>query len=513
METSVLSLMIFIPIVGMAAILCIPSQADDLIKKVALSVTLPPLVLAIWLFQHFNRATPDLQFVVKVPWIASYNIEYFVGVDGISISMVLLTAFLCPICILASWGIERAVKGYFALFLLLDAAMVGVFCAMDFFLFYVFWELMLLPMYFLIGIWGGPRREYAAIKFFLYTMFGSVLMLIAMLVFYFQVDYSFDMTKLAATAKHFSADPVLFGLNMPQLLWIGLFINFAVKIPAFPLHTWLPDAHVEAPTAISVILAGVLLKMGTYGILRINYPLLPEATFQLAPYFLGALGAWNIVYGALCALAQCFIEPKDMKKLVAYSSISHMGYVMLGMASFTPQGINGAVLQMFNHGTITAMLFLIVGVIYDRAHHRRIDGFGGLASVMPIYTGVMALAFFAAIGLPGLSAFISEVLVLLGAWQRYKIPTILGAATAILTAGYLLWTIQQMFLGKPREDYAQMHLSEINARELCTLIPLGVVVIVLGIYPHAVLDLLNVSLLNLNKIVLAAAQGPAIALH
>ncbi len=513
METSVLSLMIFIPIVGMAAILCIPSQADDLIKKVAFGVTLPPLVLGIWLFQHFNRATPDLQFVVKIPWIASYNIEYFVGVDGVSISMVLLTVFLCPICILASWGIERAVKGYFALFLLLNAAMVGIFCAMDFFLFYVFWELMLLPMYFLIGIWGGPRREYAAIKFFLYTMFGSVLMLIAMLVFYFHVDYSFDMTKLAGTAKHFSTDPVLFGLNMPQLLWIGLFINFAVKIPAFPLHTWLPDAHVEAPTAISVILAGVLLKMGTYGILRINYPLLPEATFQLAPYFLGALGAWNIVYGALCALAQCFIEPKDMKKLVAYSSISHMGYVMLGMASFTPQGINGAVLQMFNHGTITAMLFLIVGVIYDRAHHRRIDGFGGLASVMPIYTGVMALAFFAAIGLPGLSAFISEVLVLLGAWQRYKIPTILGAATAILTAGYLLWTIQQMFLGKPREDYAQMHLSEINARELCTLIPIGVVVIVLGIYPHAVLDLLNVSLLNLNKIVLAAAQGPAIALH
>jgi NADH-quinone oxidoreductase subunit M len=300
---------------------------------------------------------------------------------------------------------------------------------------------------------------------------------------------------------------------MPQLLWIGLFINFAVKIPAFPFHTWLPDAHVEAPTAISVILAGVLLKMGTYGILRINYPLLPEATLQLAPYFLGALGAWNIVYGALCALAQCFIEPKDMKKLVAYSSISHMGYVMLGMASFTPQGINGAVLQMFNHGTITAMLFLIVGVIYDRAHHRRIDGFGGLASVMPVYTGVMALAFFAAMGLPGLSAFISEVLVLLGAWQRYKIPTVIGAATVILTAGYLLWTIQQMFLGKPREEYAQMHLSEINARELCMLIPIGVIVLILGVYPHAVLDLLNVSLLNLNKIVLAAAQGTAIALH
>jgi len=513
MEHYVLTLMIFIPIAGMAAILCLPSQAENLIKQVAFLFTLPSLVLGAWLYQNFNGATPDLQFVVKVPWIASYNIEYFVGVDGVSISMVLLTVFLCPLCILASWGIERAVKGYFSLFLLLEAAMLGIFCALDFFLFYVFWELMLLPMYFLIGIWGGPRREYAAIKFFLYTMLGSVLMLVAMLVFYFYADFSFDLTKLVTAAKRFSADPVLFGLNMPQILWIALFINFAVKIPAFPFHTWLPDAHVEAPTAISVILAGVLLKMGTYGILRINYPLLPEATLQLAPYFLAALGAWNIVYGALCALAQCFIEPKDMKKLVAYSSISHMGYVMLGMASFTPQGINGAVLQMFNHGTITAMLFLIVGVIYDRAHHRRIDGFGGLASIMPVYTGVMALAFFAAMGLPGLSAFISEALVLLGAWQKYKIPTLFGAATVILTAGYLLWTIQQMFLGKPREDYAQMHLSEINGRELATLIPLGVIVVVLGVYPHAVLNLLDVSLQNLNKIVLAAAQGMAVALH
>jgi NADH-quinone oxidoreductase subunit M len=513
MAEYVLTLIIFVPIVGMATILCLPSQAHDLIRKVAFVFTLPPFVLGVWLYQNFNGAVPDLQFVVNKPWIPSYNIYYFVAVDGVSISMVLLTVLLCPLCILASWGIDRAVKGYFALFLLLDAAMVGVFCAMDFFLFYIFWELMLLPMYFLIGVWGGPRREYAAIKFFLYTLLGSVLMLIAMLVFYFQADFSFDLTKLATTAKRFSADPVLFGLTMPQILWIGLFINFAVKIPAFPLHTWLPDAHVEAPTAISVILAGVLLKMGTYGILRINYPLLPEATLQLAPYFLAALGAWNIVYGALCAMAQCFIEPKDMKKLVAYSSISHMGYVMLGMASFTPQGINGAVLQMFNHGTITAMLFLIVGVIYDRAHHRRIDGFGGLASVMPVYTGIMALAFFAAMGLPGLSAFISEVLVLLGAWQKYKVATLFGAATVILTAGYLLWTIQQMFLGKPREDYAQLHLSEISGRELATLVPLAAVVVVLGVYPHAVLDLLNVSLLNLNKIVLAAAQGTAVALH
>jgi len=290
-------------------------------------------------------------------------------------------------------------------------------------------------------------------------------------------------------------------------------LGFAIKVPMFPFHTWLPDAHVEAPTAGSVILAGVLLKMGAYGILRVNYYLLPEETYQFAPYLLAALGAWNIVYGAFCALAQCFTEPKDLKKLVAYSSISHMGYVMLGMASFTSQGINGAVLQMFNHGTITAMLFLLVGVIYDRAHHRRIDGFGGLASVMPIYTGIVGLAFFAAMGLPGLSAFISEILCLLGAWHMYKIPTLFGALTVILTASYLLWTIQQMFLGKPRDDYDEMHISEINTRELCMLVPLGAIVIILGFYPHAVLDLLDVSLQNLNEIVLAATEDTAVALR
>src|SRR5215831_940720 len=478
MEHWLLTLMVFTPLVGAAAILCLPSAAKDAIRWTATAFTVPPVLLSIWLLLRFDP-NAGFQFVQRGDWIPAYHIQYFVAVDGLSITMVVLTALLSFLCMIASFGIEKAVKGYFALFLLLETGMLGTFVALDFFLFYVFWELMLLPMYFLIGIWGGPRREYAAIKFFLYTLLGSVLMLVVMLYLYFTPDFSFDLTKLATTAKHFSADPVLFGLTMPQLLWIGLFINFAVKIPAFPFHTWLPDAHVEAPTAISVILAGVLLKMGTYGILRINYPLLPEATFQLAPYFLGALGAWNIVYGALCALAQCFIEPKDMKKLVAYSSISHMGYVMLGMASFTPQGINGAVLQMFNHGTITAMLFLLVGVIYDRAHHRDINGFGGLASIMPLYTGVTGFAFFAAMGLPGLSAFISEVLVLLGAWQRYKIPTLFGAATVILTAGYLLWTIQQMFLGQPREDYAHMHLSEINARELWTLVPIGTVVIVL----------------------------------
>jgi NADH-quinone oxidoreductase subunit M len=281
------------------------------------------------------------------------------------------------------------------------------------------------------------------------------------------------------------------------IVWIALFIGFAIKIPAFPFHTWLPDAHVEAPTAISVILAGVLLKMGTYGILRINYPMLPIGTQECAFWALAVLGTWNIVYGALCAMAQ-----EDMKKLVAYSSISHMGYVMLGMATLTPQGINGAVLQMFNHGTITAMLFLLVGVVYDRAHHRRIDGFGGLASVMPTYTGIMSIAFFAALGLPGLSAFISEALVFLGAWQYDHVLTIIAATSVVLTAGYMLWLLQRVWLGPVNEKYADM--PDVTTREVVTLIPLAIIVLILGVQPHYVLDLINPTLLAINDTVAAA---------
>jgi NADH-quinone oxidoreductase subunit M len=413
--------------------------------------------------------------------------------------MVLLTALLCFLCIFASWGIDKGLKGYFSLFLLLDTGMMGVFVALDFFLFFVFWEVMLLPMYFLIGIWGGPRREYAAIKFFLYTLLGSALMLLSILAFYFNVtdpatgQHTFNMLAMMNQANHseWLRSGLLFGQSVPLVIWIALFIGFAIKIPAFPFHTWLPDAHVEAPTAISVILAGVLLKMGTYGLLRVNYGILPEASAELAYLFLGVLGAVNIVYGALCAMAQT-----DLKKLVAYSSVSHMGYVMLGMAALTPQGINGAVLQMFNHGTVTAMLFLLVGVIYDRAHHRNIDGFGGLAAVMPVYTGVTAIAFFAALGLPGLSAFVSEVLVLLGAWQRYPVLTIVGATAVVLTAGYMLWTLQRIWLGKLNEQYAS--IPEINGRELFTLVPLAAIVVVLGVYPTAILDLMTASLDQLN---------------
>src|SRR5579883_2766589 len=438
-----LTIITFVPIVGMVLILLCPKDQHNLIRWIAAAATLPQILIAIYLYANFDTTTTAIQFAERYPWIRAYHIFYFMGVDGISISMVLLTAIICFISVFASFSIEHGEKGYYALLMLLDTGMMGVFVALDFFLFYIFWEVMLLPMYFLIGIWGGPRREYAAIKFFLYTLLGSVLILLAMLgLYYYNPTPTFDMTRLAANAGSYS-------LNFQRIAWIALFIGFAIKIPAFPFHTWLPDAHVEAPTAISVILAGVLLKMGTYGILRVNFGILPAASHELAWIALGVIGTINIVYGALCAMAQT-----DYKKLIAYSSVSHMGYVMLGLAGFTAAGINGAVLQMFNHGTITAMLFLLVGVIYDRAHHREINGFGGLASHMPIYAGMTGLAFFAAMGLPGMSAFISEVLVLLGAWQRHPLMTVFGAGTAILTAGYLLWCFQRIYLGPLNEKYS-----------------------------------------------------------
>ncbi|MFT4569585.1 MAG: NADH-quinone oxidoreductase subunit M [Hyphomicrobiaceae bacterium] len=486
---NILTYMTFIPLAGMIAVMLLPRERHNLIRMTALAFTIPPLLMGIWLFANFDRSETGMQFVVRYPWIESFNVQYIMGIDGLSVTMVLLTTLLCPICILSAWKIDKGVKGYFMLFLLLDAGMTGVFCALDFFLFFIFWEVMLLPMYFLIGIWGGPRREYAAIKFFLYTLVGSVLMLIAMLALYFANDpHTFDMLVLMENAPNYTQGLQYWG-------WLALFIGFAIKIPAFPFHTWLPDAHVEAPTAISVILAGVLLKMGTYGILRLCYPIFPGATSELAFWFLAVLGTWNIIYGALCALAQT-----DMKKLVAYSSISHMGYVMLGMATLTSEGINGAVLQMFNHGTVTAMLFIIVGVVYDRAHHRQIDGFGGLASVMPVYTGIMVIAFFAALGLPGLSAFISEVLVLLGAWQYNQALAAIAASAVVLTAGYMLWMLQRVWLGPVNEKYADM--ADVDTRELIMLVPLAIIVIILGVYPHAVLDLINPTLVALNDTVI-----------
>jgi NADH-quinone oxidoreductase subunit M len=500
MEQWVLTLMTFAPLLGAAIITFLPKDNHNLIRWSAAATAAVPLVLAVWIWQTFDRSlggvndVESFQYVVRLDWIKAYNIEYFIGIDGLSVPMVLLTALLTFLCVFASWGIKKQVKGYFALFLLLETGMMGTFISLDFFLFYVFWELMLLPMYFLIGIWGGPRREYAAIKFFLYTLAGSVLMLVGMIALYFQAGHSFDLLNLMAHARDF-ANPALtiFGMNFAKVVFVAFFIGFAIKVPVWPFHTWLPDAHVEAPTAISVILAGVLLKMGTYGMMRIGLPIFPGAMNYFS-YAIAVLGVINILYGAYCALAQT-----DLKKLVAYSSVSHMGYVMLGMAALTHQGMTGAVLQMFNHGTITAMMFLLVGVIYDRAHHRDINGFGGLGVSMPVYTGIAMFAFFASMGLPGLSGFIAEALVFLGAFQTYKFLTFLAAIGIILTAGYLLWMIQRVFLGKLNEKYAT--LPDINGRELFTLVPIGILVLVLGVYPHPVIDLMDNATVKLVEIV------------
>ncbi len=530
----ILSWMTFLPILGMVVVLLLPKEQRDAIRWTSLAVTVIQVVLAVVIFSRFDRglagvtSQAGMQFVEKAPWIdiksvawfGRIHIEYLVGIDGISVVMVLLTALVSCIATISSWPIEKSIKGYYALLLLLNTGMMGVFVSLDFFLFYVFWEVMLLPMYFLIGVWGGPRREYAAIKFFLYTLFGSVLMLLAMLALYFSVNvyidpagtiysvteaakvgfrgleriYTFNMTAMMDPAN-FTPGSLLAGFHTTwrYLAYGALFIGFAIKVPLFPFHTWLPDAHVEAPTPISVILAGVLLKMGTYGMLRISFPIFPDAMRHFS-WELALLGVISMVYGALVAMAQT-----DFKKLIAYSSVSHMGIVVLGMASMNTQGMTGAVFQMFNHGTITAMLFLIVGVIYDRAHTRGINEFGGLMNQMPRYAAAMTVAFFAALGLPGLSGFISETFSLLGAFQTFQTLTIIGAVTIVLTAGYMLWVLQRVFLGTLPEKWK--NLTDMNGRETLMLASLGVVVIFCGIYPAPVLNLMNSSLNYLSDIV------------
>ncbi len=485
---------------------------DNASRLIALVGSAVPVLLAVQMWINYDPTNTGLQFVHHLVWIQAFNIEYFMGIDGISVTMVILTALISFIAVVASmpWGIaaddtkhfsRKAVPGYMALMLLLECAMLGVFCAQDFFLFYVFWELMLLPMYFLIGIWGGPRKEYAAIKFFLYTLAGSVLMLLAMIALYFassptalidgtQANHTFDFVKLAADPAIASMG-LLWGVDLARLVWIGLFIGFAIKIPMFPFHTWLPDAHVEAPTPVSVILAGVLLKMGAYGILRVNFTILPEATVW-ARYGMAVFGVINIVYAAFVCMAQ-----RDLKKLIAYSSVSHMGFVLLGMAAFTEQGISGAVYQMWNHGIISPALFLIAGVIYDRAHHREINGFGGLAKIMPEYTGLMGLAFMASMGLPGLNGFISEALCLLGAFPVFTVLTVISTVGVVITAAYYLWTIQRMFLGPVNDKYK--NLPDVNWRERLCLYPLSAIMIVLGFYPMPILDLMNKTLHSLVK--------------
>src|SRR5262245_46604368 len=516
-----LSLMVFFPLLGIPFLFMVPRGKEHLTRWVAVAAAAVPMVAAIYLYQHFDpnwgvkNGNSGLQFIEHAVWVRSFNIEFYMGVDGVSVMMVILTALVCLIAVGASWSVplERSIRGYFTMFLLLETGMMGVFCALDFFLFYVFWEVMLLPMYFLIGIWGGPRKEYAAIKFFLYTLAGSVLMLLALIALYYNsaptylVDgtpagHTFDIMKLVY-ANSFANAPTILGMNFARLIRVGLFLSFAIKVPMFPSHTWLPDAHVEAPTAISVILAGVLLKMGTYGMMRINFPILPEAT-NWAAMAVAVFGVINILYGALCAMAQ-----KDLKKLVAYSSVSHMGYCLLGMAAFTGTGMSGAMMQMFNHGTITSMLFMLVGVIYDRAHTRDVDAFGGLAQVMPVYSAFFGLAFMASLGLPGMSGFIGEALVFIGAFPVFKVMTTLGAIGVIITAGYHLWAIQRIQLGKfnPKWEH-ELAVNDMDRREWATLLPLAAIVLLLGFYPMPVLTTIKSGMSDLVNI-LAHGQGAA----
>ncbi len=535
-EGNVLSWATFFPLVGATAIVVLLAvkylanlskrAMDEASRWIALVTSGLSFAAAIAAWTMFDSGKATVQLEQHFVWIRAFNIEYYVGVDGLSISMVLLSGLISFVATIASmpwWSGTKAaemagmhddghddphhpkhfsirmVPGYMVMLLLLQTGMMGTFVALDMFLFYVFWEVMLLPMYFLIGIWGGPRKEYAAIKFFLYTLAGSVLMLLAIIGLYYNsapfalVDgtataHTFNLVELArqGQAGQFGRAGAILGFDFGKLAFVCLFIGFAIKIPMFPFHTWLPDAHVEAPTPISVILAGVLLKMGIYGILRFNYPILPEAT-EWAAGALAVFGVINIVYAAFVCLGQT-----DLKKLIAYSSVSHMGFSLLGMAAMTPAGISGAVLNLFTHGIISPMLFLIVGVIYDRAHHRDIGKFGGLAQELPEYSAMMGLAFFASLGLPGLAGFISEFMVFSGAFPVFTTYTIISAMSVIITAAYYLWAIHRMFLGKLNPAYKGY--PDLNWRERLSLYPLGALAIVLGFYPQAILGVINTTL-------------------
>ena len=508
MESQILTWITFLPMLGMALILLVPSTQKGLIKTITLAATFVSLLLATHLyFNVFDKAQASLQCTKKLLWIESIQAYYYVGVDGLSLALVWLTTLLLFIGTISSFGMERAGKAYYALLLLLEVGVCGVFVSLDYFLFYVFWEIMLLPMYFLIGIWGGPRREYAAIKFFLYTLAGSVLMLVAIVALRLDSG-TFDiprMTEMARagslTGANLPAGGELLGMQFTTWVFWFLFIGFAIKVPVFPFHTWLPDAHVEAPTPISVILAGILLKLGGYGMMRACFPIVPDA-FQHFAFALGVLGVISIVYGAFVALGQT-----DFKRMVAYSSVSHMGYVLLGMAALTEWGMSGASLQMFNHGTSSAALFLIVGVVYDRAHHRDLNGFGGLSQVAPRYWALTTLGFFAAIGLPGLAGFVSEAMTLVGAFNspdpRFKALVLISMLGIVFTAAFLLWAMQRVFLGQLNPKYKDF--QEINARELVCQVPLLFLCIFLGILPWYLLDWMEPSIRGLVGLLTAVA--------
>ena len=467
-----LSLITWLPMVGAAIILSIRGDEKTVASNArwtALWTTLIVLIVSLVIWVKFDRTSAAFQFVEDVPWLPQYKVGYKMGVDGISVLFVLLSTVLTPICILASWeSIQTKVREYMVAFLILETMMVGMFCAMDFIVFYMFFEAVLIPMYLIIGVWGGPRRVYAAVKFFLFTLTGSVLMLLALLAMWVQAGTT-DIPTLMHTS---------FSAGMQTWLFLAFFASFAVKVPMWPVHTWLPDAHVEAPTAGSVILAGVLLKMGAYGFIRFSIPMLPLASAQFAP-FIFTLSVVAVIYTSLVALAQ-----EDMKKLIAYSSVAHMGVVTIGLFTFNEQGIQGGLFMMLSHGVVSAALFLIVGVVYDRIHSREIARYGGLADRMPGYAFAFMLFAMASVGLPGTAGFVGEFLVILGALQVNFWLAILGGAGMILGAAYTLYLYRRVIFGRLTRDDL-MHIMDLSPREWAVFVPLIVLTMWMGIYPSS----------------------------
>jgi NADH-quinone oxidoreductase subunit M len=471
----ILTVTLALPLAGAVAVAAIPKESYGAIRTVALVSTVVTFLVSLDILFRFSTANGGQQLVEQAQWVPAAGASYKLGVDGISLWMVLLTTFLMPASVLISYRITERVKAFFIVILVLETSLLGVFLTLDLALFYVFWEAMLVPMYFIIGIWGYDRRRYAAVKFFLYTLAGSLVMLVGILYLYAAGGHTFDLTSLAHV--HLS------GAAQDWLFW-AFFASFAIKVPIFPLHTWLPDAHTEAPTAGSVLLAGVLLKMGAYGFLRFSVPLFPEAAHRYAPV-LATLGVIGILYGGVVAIVQ-----KDLKRLVAYSSVSHMGFVVLGIAALTPIATTGSVLVMLSHGLATGALFLLVGMLYDRAHTRQIADFGGVATALPIYAGIFLFVALVSLGLPGLSGFVGEFLVLNGSYPVDRVLAILGTGGVLLSAIYLLWAYERVFTGPTRLPHGERKSlwRDLSFRELAAVVPLLVMTLVIGVYPRPFLS-------------------------
>jgi len=490
LDYPLLSLMIFIPVLGSFVLLFIRNAAA--VRWIALGFSIVELFLCLPLLLNFDGSTPNMQFGESLSWIAAWDINYRLGVDGISVLFVALTALLTTISILVSWtAIQDRVREFMIAMLFLEAAIIGVFMSLDLFLFYLFWEAMLIPMYLLIGVWGGPNRLYAAIKFFLYTLVGSVLMLIAIIAVYFAAGHTFDVL---AIMNHKFTPAFQFWA------FAAFFAAFAVKVPMFPVHTWLPDAHVEAPTAGSIILAGILIKMGAYGFLRFSLPFFPDAAIAWTPAIM-ILSVIGIIYGAYMAFAQT-----DFKKLIAYSSVSHMGFVTLGIFAMNLQGMEGGILQMLNHGVSTGALFLAVGIIYERTHTRLIADYGGIAAKVPVYAAFLMIITLSSIGLPGTNGFIGEFTILLGAFLHYKPYAVIASLGIILGAGYMLWLYQRVAFGTVTNPHNE-HLLDMNTREVVAALPLVALVFIIGLYPNAVFGVMHVSVANLLQHVNAKMQS------